>query len=413
MDKLSLVIFIFILGLFVRFYNFPNRITFGPEQALSLSTSGEYLKKGVTLLGMPYIQRVTSSGHFIFESPIFNYSLIPLLIIFRYDPLLITAYFTSLNLLTAFLLFYLYNRIKNLRVAIFALLLFLFNNYMIYHSMFIWILNYLPLLGLLSFYLFYLYFKNQKQKYVLVLGIISGICLGLEYVYFFTLILLVGLLIYFSKRKCAFFFIFISGLVIGELPVVIFDIRHQFYNIKTLWEYTMDVFYQNNQGRISYYHLLHFWPLLAFLGGLILSNLFERNKTLAILLILFYLIANFSSGIVSFNESIGMNNGLTYPLLDSVAKAIKYDNPKDFNVAELLDFDSRAHNLRYLLEFRYQLIPRGEEDYPGARTLYVFAHTNYNFQQALAWEIRSYAPYKVGVLSPISRDYTLYKLTKQ
>src|SRR5258706_9224659 len=94
-----LIIVILILASFVRFYNFPNRVTFWTEQARSLIVSANYIREKPSLLGQEYF-RQDSNSHIIYSGALFNYSLLPLLVISNYDPVIITSYFTLLNLFT-------------------------------------------------------------------------------------------------------------------------------------------------------------------------------------------------------------------------------------------------------------------------------------------------------------------------
>lgn len=68
------------LATWLRFTNFYHRILFGPEQALSLIVSSEQIEH-FTLLGLPNLQRVTSNGHILYSGSLFNYSLIPFLLV--------------------------------------------------------------------------------------------------------------------------------------------------------------------------------------------------------------------------------------------------------------------------------------------------------------------------------------------
>ena len=99
------IIILLVMAFFVRFYDYPNRLVFGPEQSMSLITTGEYINEKFTFLGEPYIQRMTSDSHYLFHSAVFNYALIPLEIIFNYSPLLITIFFSLLNIATGVLIY--------------------------------------------------------------------------------------------------------------------------------------------------------------------------------------------------------------------------------------------------------------------------------------------------------------------
>src|SRR3989344_6961739 len=142
-----------ILSLFVRFYNFPNRIAFHSEQGLALSVAADYLRDKFSLLGQRMFLRTTSKGHILFSGSLYNYSLIPLQLIFDYDPFPITIVYTLLNIFTAAVLFFLVKKVCNSTVAFYSLILFLLNAEMVSRSMYFWILHTIPLISILSLYL--------------------------------------------------------------------------------------------------------------------------------------------------------------------------------------------------------------------------------------------------------------------
>lgn len=407
-----LLLAIIVLALMFRFYNFSERVTYGPEQAISLITSGKIIKSKFTLLGQENVQRITSKGHIIFSGALFTYSLIPLQTIFSFAPIPITAYFAVLNLLTGVVLFIVVRKLFNFRLALLSTTLFLFNNYMLYHSMFIWILNYLPLIGILSFY-FLVGFKNDKRLLnVFLLGLLCGVGFGLEYLYLLTAVIVYLYLAYYSREKIKMSLVFISGAVLGNLPMLIFDLRHDFYHLRSLWQYFVDTLMNPEQSFIAYYHFLHFWPIFALLGGLLLLYMWKRNKFAAVFSMIIYIVFNLSSSLVSFDSSAGMPKGLTTLEVIKASESISQDKPEEFNVVSLLDFDARGHILRYPLEYIYGVIPMGVEEYKEAQSLYVISEKSYDFDKAGVWEINVFEPKEVEILSEIDEDYAVYKLTK-
>ena len=135
--KNYLILFsILILAAFVRFYKFSDKVVYGPEQGISLISAVSNLEKP-SLLGIPYLLRQTSEGLRIFTSPVFGYTLVPLIWSTNYDPIKITIFFSLLNIFTGILIFLFVKKILNKEAAIFSGIIFLFNSKMIYHSMFI------------------------------------------------------------------------------------------------------------------------------------------------------------------------------------------------------------------------------------------------------------------------------------
>jgi len=407
-----LVIVIFLVAVVVRFYNFENRVTFGPEQAISLETSANMIKEKFSLLGIENVQRITSRGLKIFSGSLFSYSLIPLLFVFNYQVLPISIYFSVLNIFTALIFYMVTKRMFGKKTATFSLILFLFNNYMIYHSLFIWILNYLPLVGVLTLYL--LHEEKTKFKYwqVFWLGILSGVGISLEYLYLPTYLLVLILTLALSKERVKSFLIFISSSLIPNLPLIIFDMRHNFYNLTVLWQYFLDAIRKPEISGIAYYHFLQFWPVVALILGYLLFKIWDKNKLIVCLLVTVYLFFNISSSLVKFDRPTGMPKDLTIKNISYATSQIKRDNPFDFNVVVINDFDTRGHILRYYLRFNNNISPLDVEDYPISKTLYVLAPLDYNFSETQVWEIRSFGYKEAIKLTDVGKNFGLFKLQR-
>ncbi len=407
-----LIAITFVLAALVRFYNFENRINFGPEQAISLITSAEYIKVKPSLLGQPNVQRITSQSHTIFTPVIFNYSLVPLLLIFNFDPVPITGFFAFLNITVGLTLFWVINRIFNAKIAFFSIILFLFNDLMIYHSLFIWPSNYIPLLFILIIYFLWKFWKKKDFLNPFLIGLLSSFAIAGEYYFIITALIIYILILFLSTNKFKVTFIFLSGLVLGNLPTLIFDIKHSFYHIKTLWQYLLDTIATPSQGGIDYYHYLHFWPVFAFLGAVFINFIFGKNRLLAVLILIFYILLNLNSSKISFSKAMGMSEGLNITKVQQAAQVIADDHPQDFNVAQTLDFDSRGHQLRYFLRFKYLVNPKGVEDYKGVNITYALAKANYDFDKSFTYEVTVNKPYNVTALKKLDENYWVYKLTK-
>ena len=403
--KNYLILFsILILAAFVRFYKFSDKVVYGPEQGISLISAVSNLEKP-SLLGIPYLLRQTSEGLRIFTSPVFGYTLVPLIWSTNYDPIKITIFFSLLNIFTGILIFLFVKKILNKEAAIFSGIIFLFNSKMIYHSMFIWTSNYMPLVGILSLIFLYMLSKSKKVIYVFLLGLLSGIGFGLQYFYVFGVALIFLLIFYFSKRRLADTIAYVFGFLAGELPTVVFDLKHNFYHLRTLTSYFVEILQNSGESQIAYYHYLAFYPLAAILFGVIIWLLFRKNKPLALLILALYLMFNFK--ILS-----GMPDGLKAKDILTSAKVISSENPKNFNVTILGNFDNRGYTLRYPLENIYQVKVDPVENYADTQTIYVLARKDYNFNIPDIWEIRTFVPFNVIEVESINNIWALYKLVK-
>lgn len=411
--KNYLILFsILIVALFTRFNNFENRITFGPEQARSLIVSANYIQYKPSLLGQEYF-RTNSMGHKLFTSAIFNYSLVPLILMTNYDPLPITIYFSLLNIFTGFVLFLIAKKVFNQNIALFSLVLFLFNSYMIYHSMFIWVLNYLPLIGITSFYYIWKLYKNKyKWSDIFILGVLSGIGFGLEYLYIIFIFIIFYFLIKYSKKKAVDFTIFALGGGLGDITQVLFDIKHDLYHLRTLWQYALDTFNGISDASFTYYHFLHFWPIGILIIAFGLWQIYKKSKLFSFALLFLYLFLNLTSPLINFNKPVGMVDGLKYKDLRIASKLIADNANDNFNLVTLYDFDTRGYTLRYFVRYFYNKLPLSEIEYQNASEIFALSKVGYDYTKGNPWELNVYKPYNVKKVENIGDGYALYKLTK-
>ena len=413
-DKLNLVIiFLFIVGLFFRLYNFPDRLIFGPEQGISFLTSAGNLTK-FSLLGETNLQRATTDSHIPFHGASYSYLILPLLLIFNFRVLPVTLIFALLNIFTAWVFYLVTKKLFGKPMAVLSLFFFLFSSVMIHHSLFAWILNPLPLLGVLTLWrLSLLYLDNKKLLPVFWIGFMSGLGFGLQNLYLPFGIFLFILIILLSKKKFSSMVIFPVGAIIGNLPMVLFDIRHDFYHVRTMWQYFLDVTSHRISGFTDYYHFLYLFPYLFIFYAFISLICYRIYKPLVYIPLIIFLYFNLGSPMVNLKQSTGMPSRITLATLETASSLIAQDTPPEkFNVATLWDFDTRSHPMRYLLRYYYGLTAQPVEEYKNIDALYVFSPAIYDLDNPQVWELQSFFPYQVSDLNIGVPGYRLYKLTK-
>lgn len=408
--KHIILIAVFLAAALIRFWNFPFRVTFWSEQAQTLITSADYLTKP-SLLGQEYF-RHDSSGHVIFAGAFFNYTLVPLLLILNFDPVKITVFFTLLNLLTGFLIYYLVNKFFGFRIAIFSAILFLFNDFMIYHSLFIWIYNYLIPIGALIAYFFYQNLRKTRAIYFLILGLFSGIGVGLQVPFWALAFLILIINLYKSENKIRDFLLFGLGMVIAEFPAVIFDLKHNFYQVKTIWNYFTETLRGKSDATFNYYYFLAFWPALSVFAAWLLNKITKRNFALGLTILSGYVFINLASPRINLYAPTGMPKGIITSDIDHASRIIADDSKGGFNVASVLDFDKRAYVLRYFVQYKYHKIPMGVADYPNSQIVYTLAQKDFDFINSGIWEIKSGGLDKISLLTNVGGGYGIYKLSK-
>ena len=401
-----LILGMFVIGAFLRLYNFENRLVFGPEQAISLMNSAANLEK-FSLLGEYNLQRTTSTGLNLIHGPLFSYFLLPFIVVFNYRVFPISLVFPILNLLTALALFMVTSKLFGKLIAALSLSYFLFSSLMIYHSLFIWIYNPIPLLGVLTVWFF-------SRPSTFWLGVVSGIGFSLQYPYLFFALFTLGLICYLSARKARSILVFSFGFLLANFTKVIFDFRHEFFHLKVFWQFFLDVYVRHSvTAPTYYYHYLQLFPIFCIIIAFLTVGLYKINKFVALLALVLYLFVNLKLPLLNLKKPVGMPAGITLRTLENAANFIAKDNPPaKFNLVTLWDFDTRANPLRYLMKYYYQLTPAGYENYNDVDILYAFAPENYDIVNPHVWELTVFHPYQVTDLKINASGYRLYKLSQ-
>jgi hypothetical protein len=396
---------------FERFYNFPDRVTFWSEQARSLIVSANYIKEKPSLLGQEYF-REDSNSHILYSGALFNYALVPLLLISNYEPVTITVFFALLNLFTGFVIYWVVKRLYNVKLAVLSLILFLFNDFMIYHSLFIWNYNLLPLIGIFTFYFSILNHKKPNTKNIFILGLLSGIGISLQFLYILIALPVLVFNIWKNKKYIVSIITFILGVAIGNFPMLLFDLKHNFYHLRTLTQYLIDTLRGKSDAGFAYYYLLPFWPVFAIIGAWLVTKILKFNIAIGIIVLVLYFYFNLASSRVSFNSPTGMPKGITINDIEKASKIIVGDAKGNFNVSEVLDFDKRAYVLRYFVEYKYGKKPLDEVSYVNLKLLYVLAQNNYDFKKSSVWEVNAGGSYKLDKLTDVGQGYSIFKLER-
>lgn len=406
--KLGLVFIIF-LFLFLRLYKLEKALNFSSEQGLFLNKAVEIYKTGKqTLIGPPASIKSTISREF-YHGPATYYLLLPP-IIMDGEPLTASFYFIFLNLLTLLIIFYITNKKFGFRSAILASFFFTTFPQLVTYTRFVWNPNFLPLLSSLVLLILLSLNKNWPWGYWLLLGVILGIGLQFHYQAILLIFLCLSWLITKKIKLSKFNFICI-GFLIGFSPLIIFELRHNFYNLNTL----LLIFKTGTDKTLSelpFYYFLAIMPFIIVFVSFFLNKIFIFNKFIGLILIIIYIfwaIPQISSYTV---QAPGMPKGWNYSGQKKAVKIILNENKNNFNIANLLSGDTRAQDLRYLLILKGRQ-PMDVIDYPLADWLFVLSR--YNGERTLkdpVWEIGSFQPAQVAKEWPIQNGISLFLLQK-
>jgi len=235
-----LVLLIIVVASFMRLYKISEYMTFLGDEGRDALVAKEIIEGNLTLLGPR-----ASAGDF-FLGPVYYYMIAPFLAIFNYDPVGPAVMVALIGVLTVFLVYIFTQKFFNKPAGLIAALLYAISPLVIAFSRSSWNPNPVPFFTLLLMLALYFSVKNNSVKLSLLVGLLLGILLQLHYIaVFIGVIVFVFVLIgnfllekkgLFKKYALQYSTIF-TGFLLGLSPFLLFELRHGFPNIKTIFSF--------------------------------------------------------------------------------------------------------------------------------------------------------------------------------
>lgn len=234
-DKYLLsIILISLVGIFLRFYHLGSFTTFLGDQG----RDAIIIKRIITLEHFTALGPTTSIAQ-VYLGPFYYYFIAPWLFIFRFDPIGLAfgvAFFSSLYLLINYGIV---KQLFNQKTALISTFLIAFSSILINFSRFSWNPNLLPLFTLLTVYFLIKALTTRRILFYLLTGAFLSFSVQLHYLALFLIVptittLIIQLIEVREKRRETIgkSFLILLSFLFFSLPLLIFDLRHQFLNAK-------------------------------------------------------------------------------------------------------------------------------------------------------------------------------------
>lgn len=410
---LSIIILIF---LFLRLYHLPESLNFGSDQgATLLETYNVYQEKKLTLISAGG-SSWTSSGRYIFFSSLLYYILMPVLILARWNPLSVSYFLIFLQLVSLVIIYEILDRIhqKGLNAAFFAVL-FSFSPVLVNYSRFVWSPNFLiPIAAaILAFILVLRTFQKKRDLISLFLGLLFAA--GFQINYSFILVMAVSLIwIILQKRMQArHFLLMFTAFLIGISPLLLFELRHDFYNIRTLLLILTQKGKTDSAFRFNYHYILGLIPYVLYFLSVILGKLKKISRIITFIIIMIFVIYSAAVILPYPKSGFTMVEGWNYPGEKKATAVILSQRKSKYNIVDLLTGDTRAMGLRYLLTMEGSP-PMSVTDYPKSEYLFIYSKDSIDkILKGSLWEIDTVKPVNVVNKWYIQNGIYLYLLGKQ
>lgn len=242
LQKLSLIdkglIVIAFLMLILRFYNLYDHATYLGDQG----RDAIIIKRILTLEHFPAIGAPTSIG-MVYLGPFYYYFMAPWLLLFNFNPFGLAFGVAFLSVILGLLATFIIYRHFNKLTAFFFLFFLTFSSSNISLSRFSWNPNLLPIFTFFTVYCFYRLLIDKKSPkivknyfYSILFGAIFSFSFQLHYLAALLFPTFIFVFIYqlIKTKKITLYFprllVSITSFLLFSLPLLIFDLRHNFLN---------------------------------------------------------------------------------------------------------------------------------------------------------------------------------------
>ena len=282
-----ILLIILVIGLFMRVFNARELFYYSHDNDLA----GWFVRDVVVNKHLRLIGQETSTQG-IFIGPIYYYLLIPFYLMFNMDPFGGVVLITILGMLSILSIYFVFKEIFDTKVGLIASFIYSISFYTVFNDR-----EVVPTMPVIAWSVWFLYAVNKILKGDQKIGyVIAGILLGLIWHLNMTLILLIPLLFlaqYMSGKKIKKTNLkgFFTPIFILTLPLILFEVRHGFSQVKWFYRSMTTDQYAIVVGYEKFVQVIHLNA--KNITGLVWGNLVSVNYELlfyVFLIIFFFLI---------------------------------------------------------------------------------------------------------------------------
>ncbi|HLL60567.1 MAG TPA: glycosyltransferase family 39 protein [Candidatus Nitrosocosmicus sp.] len=419
-----------VLFLIIRSIHYPQHVNFSGDQGMFANKALELFRnKEITLIGPETSMRYES--RVFYQGPATYYMLMFFLAIANWDPLIASYLFTIFASLMIIPLYFGVKKLINTKAAWVMVVIYMLAPYYVTYSRFLWNPTFQFSLVPLLIYCMGLYKENKKWWIFMLISILLGVLLHFHYQF---VVIIAAIFIYYfliQKEILKKIPLFLLGIALGASPMILFELRNDFYNMKTmlfLFEHK-DKLDRGGGSYPHYYITLSFMTLLASLGIINKIIKYVRSKKISkkeflykvkgmlndktyryVLgaLFLFLLIRSliFFTPMPRNSFWAGTDN---WNYLDDykIYEIVKKENLQNYNIANL-PYDTLSSVSKFLL--RKDGIEINDDYY---RNKYLFViYKNDNFMEATSYEVATFKPHKILKKWKINDHYQMFLLER-
>ncbi len=267
--QIALFAVLVFLTVFLRFWQIRDYVVFLGDEGRDM-----LVMRKMILQTRPVFLGPTASVGGFYLGPIYYWMAAPFLALSRFDPVGPSVMVAIFGVGTVLLLYKLLRESVGFYPAILAGFLYATSPLIVRYSRSSWNPNPLPFFSLLMIYFVYLGLKNKRSLFYVLAGACFGITIQLHYLSIMLLpvVLLIVLLNAKLKTLPKVILLCAAGALITFSPFLVFEIKHNFPNFKTIIEF---VTRPSTHG----YYTLNVFDLIQNYGNILFENLSLLHQT--------------------------------------------------------------------------------------------------------------------------------------
>jgi hypothetical protein len=182
---------------------------------------------------------------------------------------------------------------------------------------------------------------RQKRFDYFLLGLWAGIAVSFHYALLSGVLFVLGWVFWRQKR---FFWLSLGGVLLVFLPLLLFDLRHGFFNLTGLW-YVGKSLFDNTRPYGSSHFIYQLYPVLTIAAAWLVAS-FPR-KVIWVLVVVFFVSQLAMLKNYEIHPNFSDREKVVSQILSNWSNGIRvyFKNESSFDYAYLLRYTAKRHSL--------------------------------------------------------------------
>lgn len=333
-----LIFLIMITAIFFRLWRVEDLMVFSGETNNLFYYLTSYLSgEKPLLLGLEAAQYV----HHLFHLPWYLWMIIPIYLLGGGNPLIFAVFQAVIGAMGSYLIWRSGLILGSKRIGQVAALGYAASFHFSTVERFVSPVSLVPFGTIVTIYLSILAFGKQKSLRFLLLGFWLGVSISFHFAFLLTTAFMFGI-IFWRRRK--FMLPAAAGILLAFLPMIVFDLRNNFFNLTGLW-YVGKSLFDSSRPYGSSHFIYQLYPLLAFAGAWLVSYL--PRKMIFVSVFVFFATQLMMLKNYEIHPSFSDRKEVINNILDkwNNGVGVYFKSESSFDYAYLLRWEAKRRNL--------------------------------------------------------------------